>query len=203
MNAPPSTPGPTLTFQGELAKIVNLPGIAQAIDSKADPLLAPPLYGRWHAARSTVTPGATPWFDELNLDPRHRSVAAFGTRVIQEHQEALMAAAWDQAAELQRANQRMRQLQLTLAATSRLHTRHFKALGPEALMRVGAPVFGRLRAAAGNVPSAQTLVAGVRATVLPLRATSPAMRRIGRERGPISRRVAAQGGTARTPTWRT
>src|SRR5262245_21945572 len=150
MNAPPSTPGPTLTFQTELAKIVNLPGIAQAIDSKADPLLAPPLYGRWHAARSTVTPGATPWFDELNLDPRHRSVAAFGTRVIQEHQEALMAAAWDQAAELQRANQRMRQLQLTLAATSRLHTRHFKALGPEALMRVGAPVFGRLRAAAGD-----------------------------------------------------
>src|SRR5262245_45848875 len=69
MNAPPSTPGPSLTFQAELAKIVNLPGIAQAIDPKSDPLLAPPLYGRWHAARQTVTPGATPWFDELNLDP--------------------------------------------------------------------------------------------------------------------------------------
>jgi hypothetical protein len=204
MNAPPSTPGPSLTFQTELAKIVNLPGIVQAIDSKADPLLAPPLYGRWHAARATVTPGATPWLDELNLDPRHRSVAAFGTRVIQEHQEALMAAAWEQAADLQRANQRVRQLQLTLAAASRLHTKHFKTLSPEALMRIGAPAFARLRAAAtGNSPSFQTLVAGVNLTVLPIRATSPAMRRIGRERGPISRRVAAQGGTARTATWMT
>jgi hypothetical protein len=203
MKAPPSTPGPSLTFQNELAKIVNLPGMTQAIDPKADPLLAPPLYGRWHAARATVNAGAAPWFDELNLDPRHRSVAAFGTRVIQEHQEALMAAAWDQAADLQRANQRVRQLQLTLATTSRLHARHFKALSPEALMRVGAPAFARLRASVANSASMRTLVAGLGATVLPVRATSPAMRRIGRVRGPISRRIAAQGGTARAATWMT
>jgi hypothetical protein len=203
VNAPPSTPGPSLRFQTELAKIVNLPGIVQALEPNTDPLLAPPLYGRWHAARATVTPGAAPWFDELNLDPRHRSVAAFGTRVIQEHQEALMAAAWDQAADLQRANQRLRQLQLTLAVTTRMHARHFKPLPPEALLRIGAPAFGRLRAIAANNATPQTLVAGLSATVLPVRAASPAMRRIGRERGPISRRVAAQGGAARTATWMT
>ena len=38
--------------------IVNAPGIAQVARSAADPLLAPPMYGRWHAARATVTPGA-------------------------------------------------------------------------------------------------------------------------------------------------
>ena len=63
----------------------------------------------------TVTPRRANWLDELNLDPRWRSVAAFGTRVVQEHQEALMASAWEQAGELQRANQRMRQLQLSMA----------------------------------------------------------------------------------------
>ncbi len=41
----PSTPVPPApaAFQTELVKIVNAPGIAEAIDPKADPLLAPPL----------------------------------------------------------------------------------------------------------------------------------------------------------------
>ena len=45
-------------FQTELAKIVNAPGEALIVDPDADPLLAPPLYGQWHAARSTVTRAA-------------------------------------------------------------------------------------------------------------------------------------------------
>ncbi len=45
-------------FQTELAKIVNAPGEALIIDPDSDPLLAPPLYGQWHAARSTVTRGS-------------------------------------------------------------------------------------------------------------------------------------------------
>ena len=56
---------------------------------------------------------------QLNLDPRYRGVAAFGTHVVQEHQEALMASAWEQAAELREANQRLRQLQLSLVVGTR------------------------------------------------------------------------------------
>ena len=55
-----------------LADIVNQPGLNQVIAPTADPLLAPPLYGRWHAGRATVTPGAANWLDALNLDPRWR-----------------------------------------------------------------------------------------------------------------------------------
>ena len=90
--------------------IVNAPGSNRAaIDPADDPLLAPPLYGRWHAARrNRRTRLGMMRLDELNLDPRHRAAAAFGTRVVQEHQEALMAAAWEQAGDLQRANQRLR-----------------------------------------------------------------------------------------------
>jgi hypothetical protein len=189
-------------FQTELVRIVNAPGSAEAIDPNADPLLAPPLYGCWHAARPTVTRGAAAWFDALNLDPRHRSVAAFGTRVIQEHQEALMAAAWEQAADLERANQRMRQLQLSLVVATSLHARHFLRLSEEAVLRVSAPALGRIRAGAVDAPATRTLAAQLNASAVPLSATSSAMRRIGRERGPITRRVAAQG-VARpaTSTW--
>jgi hypothetical protein len=89
-----------------------------------EPLLAPPLYGRWHAGRALVTPGAANWFDELNLDPRWRSAAALGTSVIQQQQEALMASAWEQAAQIQQVNQRMRQLQVSMAVGESLHARH-------------------------------------------------------------------------------
>src|SRR6185295_17824264 len=45
-------------FENALAAIVNPPGENQVIVSGADPLLAPPLYGRWHAGRARVNPGA-------------------------------------------------------------------------------------------------------------------------------------------------
>jgi hypothetical protein len=188
-------------FQTELAKIINAPGEALILDPDSDPLLAPPLYGQWHAARSTVTRAAPPWFDELNLDPRHRVVSAFGTRVVQEHQEALMASAWEQAGDLARANQRMRQLQLSLAAGTSLHERHFKNLSDDAMLRVSAPALARLRAV-GEMGNSGTLAGALAASALPLMATSTAMRRIARERGPITRRIAAQGLTrSASPSW--
>jgi hypothetical protein len=188
-------------FQTELAKIINAPGEALILDPDSDPLLAPPLYGQWHAARSTVTRAAPPWFDELNLDPRHRVVSAFGTRVVQEHQEALMASAWEQAGDLARANQRMRQLQLSLAAGTSLHERHFKNLSDDAMLRVSAPALARLRAV-GEMGNTGTLAGALAASALPLMATSTAMRRIARERGPITRRIAAQGLTrSASPSW--
>ena len=182
-----------LAFQTALAAIVNAPGLAEAIDPDDDPLLAPPLYGRWHAARATVAGGATPWLDALNLDPRHRATAAFGTRVVQEHQEALMASAWEQADALQRANQRLRQLQLSLVVGTSLHARHVARLDRDAVLRMCAPAFGRLRSDAAGAVS-KTLVDRLQGSPLPLKATSVAMRRIGRERGPLTRRVVAQGG---------
>jgi len=195
--------GAQAPFQTELARLVNAPGQALIVDPDSDPLLAPPLYGQWHAARLTVKLGALPWFDELNLDPRHRSIAAFGTRVVQEHQEALMASAWEQAGDLQRANQRMRQLQLSLAAGTSLHARHFRNLGDDAMLRVSAPALARLRAI-GAMGDTGTLAGAVASKALPIQAASTAMRRIGRERGPITRRIAAQGlARSATPNWMT
>jgi hypothetical protein len=194
--SPPPVPLPQ-QFQTALAGIINEPSRTQAADPNADPLLAPPIYGRWHAGRASVTPTSATWLDQLNLDPRWRVAAAFGTRVIQEHQEALMASAWDQAAELPNANQRMRQLQLSMAVGEILHERHFSTLSEEMVLRIAAPAFGRLRQVAGR-----TLLAAQAGSQLPVAANRSAMRRIGRQRGPLSRRIAAQGFTrSPTDTW--
>jgi hypothetical protein len=190
-----------LPFQTALAPIVNAPGMLAVSDPAADPLLAPPLYGHWYAARATATRGAADWFDQLNLDPRLRSVAAFGTRVVQQYQEALMASAWEQAGEIQSANQRLRQLQISLSVGTSLQARHFTKLADEAMLRLSAPVLSRIGLSAA--PGTETMWAQVKtATTIPVQALTPAMRRIGRERGPLTRRIAARGGTRFTlGTW--
>jgi hypothetical protein len=110
--APPDTPLPA-AFVTTLAGIINAPGTAGSVKVGGDPVLAPPIYGRWHAAKPTVDPAGATWLDQINLDPRWRATAAFGTRVVQTHQEALMASAWEQAAAVRSANQRLRQMQMS------------------------------------------------------------------------------------------
>src|SRR5262245_25156098 len=202
------TPPPVLwadpvapAFETALAPIVNRPGLDQVAAPSADPLLAPTLYGRWHAGRTSVMPGAPNWFDELNLDPRWRVAAALGTQVVQEHQEALMASAWEQAADIQQVNQRMRQLQLSMAVGERLHARHLSALSEEMTLRIAAPAFNRLRMPSGQLLG-RTLTAEMMRSSLPVPAVRAAMRRIARQRGPITRRAAAQGVARSTEdTW--
>ena len=126
----------------------------------ADPLLAPPVYGRWHAGRAIVTPGAANWLDSLNLDPRWRTAAALGTQVIQDHQEALMASAWEQAAEIQPVNQRLRQLQMSMAVGESLHARHLSTFTEEMTLRIASPVFSRIRIPTPEIdPAGRTLTA--------------------------------------------
>lgn len=189
-------------FKSALAPIVNAPGLAATADPHSDPLLAPTLYGRWYAAKSTASVAPTSWLDELNLEPRYRAIAAFATQVIQQQQEALMESAWEQAAELRECNRRVRRLQLSLVVGEAMHAKHFSALAPESMLRIAAPAFGRLRTTTPSDPLAKTVVARIAPTALPLHATSSAMSRIGRARGPLTRRVTAQGMTrSLSSTW--
>jgi hypothetical protein len=86
----------------------------------------------------------------------------------------------------------MRQLQLSLAVGTSLYARHFKNLSDDAMLRVSAPALARLRSV-GAMGDTGTLAGAVASKALPLMAASTAMRRIARERGPITRRIAAQG----------
>jgi hypothetical protein len=193
-NAPRATwpDAQSAAWQATLRSIVNAAAAPAA--GNADPVVGPPMYGRWIAQRSSVGATTPPtWLDDLNLDPRERVAAALGTRVVQDDQESLVAQAWQQAGEIDRANQRLRQLQLSLVVGTRLHARYVQRLGGDdnALWRLAAPAQSRLlwRAASANAP-AQTLRTFIASTATPLALTSAAMRRIARPRGAIGRRAA-------------
>ena len=104
-----------------------------------------------------------------------------------------MASAWEQAGELQQVNQRARQLQLGMAVATSLHRHHFERLMGDDALRVMTPALGRVRNLGANAAAGMSMAALVDASTLPLRATGAAMRRIGRTRGPVTRRVVKQG----------
>ena len=186
-------------FQGELKKILEVPWLA--MKDGADPLLAPPIYGCWHVGRHILNTSATPptelpWLDELNLDPRHRSVAALGTAVIQSEQEQLMAAAWEQLGEIQRINQIRRQAQLGRAVNAVYHAKHFSRFSEETLLKVVAPAQSRLVVEtidAGNQKTRAMLSQRIAQSALPDRAISATLRKLTSPRSRIATRFQLPG----------
>lgn len=179
-------------FKASLASIVNSPHANRTTAPASEVTLAPPLYGGVHAGRTVINPADATWVDQLNADPRWRVVAALGTGVVQHHQQALLAAAWEQAGDVNIANQQRRQMELSTAASDSLLRRHLSALTEEHMKRFAALAFAKL-----HHTSDMSMRAKQAASVLPVEANGFAMRRLGRLRGPLTRRVASNGG-ART-----
>lgn len=165
-----------------------------------DPLITPPLYGRWHAAVDrllTDTAGASlpndrNWIHELNLDPRFRVPAAFGTKVIQVHQEEYMNVAWQQIGDVVAVNRFLRIAQLAGESLWQWHSRQFQPLlaqAPDRLLFISAPVQKRI------LVQNATAFHQVKMSLLPPVALSAPMRKILRPRGRVVTRLpfAAQG----------
>jgi hypothetical protein len=57
-SAPSDDPIPA-AFKANLASILNQPGQTAAAHDGSDPILAPPMYGRWHAGKAIVDPART------------------------------------------------------------------------------------------------------------------------------------------------
>lgn len=126
---PPWDPADRAEFLEEIRDELNAPAAALEVASADPPALAPPLYGEWHAAIHKVDQaGAPPWFDDLNIAPYLRVVAAVGTQVVQREQQALMASAWNQVDGLRTANQHLREAQLGREGSQRLFDRHIKTI---------------------------------------------------------------------------
>lgn len=140
-------------FQTALTAFVNLPETyADAGIDDDDPVIAPPIYGRWHAAVKTLDPaGAEPqasnWIHELNLDPRFRVGAGFGTNVVQKNQEGYMEDAWQQVGKVLAANQRIRYATMAMSAAKVWQARHFAPVvdrAPERYLTLAAPLQRRV-----------------------------------------------------------
>lgn len=141
-----------------------------------DPVIVPPMYGRWHAAVQSVDRTATGWMCDLNLDPRNRAAAGMGTQVVQIERTALMASAWQQVEGIRKANQLLNQAQLARTALQQIYRNQLQVAEPATLLAWTAPLHSRLMA------SPITIRATVRASRVPERMLSPTFRRVTRPR---------------------
>ena len=178
------------------------------IGQNPDPLITAPIYGRWHALTQrllrdaddgAVTPNDN-WVHELNLDPRWRSAAGFGTAVVQDNQEDYMKAAWDQVGQVLEANQRVRYGQLAMHASLVWHGKHLAtptAQQPDRWLAVSAPLHSRIVTPLALAPppggparakiTARALIGESR---VPAAAFSMAVRKQLRPRGMFARRLS-------------
>lgn len=200
-------------FQQALAALINLAddyaeqppavanqtflGLAGAADDP-DPLITPPLYGRWHALTSRLLTGrdgepldpVDDWVHELNLDPRFRVAAGLGAQVVRARQEEFMRAAWAQVGEVLEADRRIRAAQVAREVAHVCHSAHLeplRAAAPGQAFAVTAPVHPRLVAA--EVTGAVTVAHRVSESPVTGAPLSAPMRRVTRPRARLMRRL--------------
>lgn len=182
-----------------IRQIINEPTKILAETQLADPIIAPPIYGRWHAAKdevAQVTSGSPDWLQEVNLDPRFRIFAGAGTEVIRRNQEKYMDIAWSQIGEVLDANRKMRQLQLSKQANLALYNKHLKTLNEELLVNISAPLHQRIR----NGVQSATVYKDIDDSILPPTIFSGAFRRLTRPGGPLVANIEMSTNTTVTTT---
>lgn len=113
-----------------------------------DPIITPPIYGKWHKLVNRVESEkskANIWINHLNLDPRQRTVAGFGTNVIRKNQEDYMDRAWDQFGEILEANRRLIQSQFVEMFSVNLYKKKIKKLSDEMFIQGTFSIHSRVR----------------------------------------------------------
>jgi pyruvate/2-oxoglutarate dehydrogenase complex dihydrolipoamide acyltransferase (E2) component len=189
-NNPPA--GSAGRFLNGLEEKVNLQFNLQQPETSnnphPDPIVSPPLYGRWYAmAEKLEVQQGTGWVNELNRDPRLRTPAGTGTQVMQKEQEKFMQQAWAQLGDLLQTNQKIRQFQLGWMSSFVAYRKNVLPQATDELLTFTQAVQARV------LGSPTTIAAQVQQSRLPRAAIDPAFRRIARPRGAIMRKVVPEG----------
>jgi hypothetical protein len=192
-------------FETAMARRINLADdyahkVPSAVnpDGDPDPVITSPLYGGWHALTNrlleasdgSTLPNDQNWVHRLNLDPRFRVAAGFGTEVVQENDEQYMNAAWQQIGDVLEANNRIRLAQMAKAAALSWHKRHIVSLSSERVFLLTAPVHRRVLA------EGITVAAQVSSSVVPAAVTSAPFRKVTRMGTPLMKRLDLPATTA-------
>lgn len=176
-------------FYQELQKLVNLPFTIIGKDDSGDPVISVPLYGGKHAKKSpTDLPildiEKDTWLHDLNKDPRTRSAAGFGTKVIQQNQENYMRRAWDQVQKILDANRRIKTTILYMKVALQFTKKTFSKFSGNVLMSVSRPVLPRI------MGSPTTVYSQIQESRLPTAVFSGAFRKLIRSK--IAKRLKKQ-----------
>jgi hypothetical protein len=110
-----------------------------------DPIIMPPIYGRWHNLKDKVDKDKpNRWINHLNLDPRQRTVAGFGTKVIQKKQEEYIDRAWGQFEGIRDANNKLKQAQYVERFSSSLFKNKIAKIPDDSLVITMAKLHSRI-----------------------------------------------------------
>lgn len=164
-------------------------------DDLDDPLITAPLYGQWHALtqrlkkdrKGNKLPNDDNWVHELNLDPRYRIAAGFGTKVIQKNQEEYMDAAWEQIGDVLEANRIIRQAQVGEIVSDKWNKKHLIPLTRNKYLWMTEPVHNRVTS------HGKTIKYLVKNSLVPPVVFSPEMRRAVRPGSVVVRRLQGTG----------
>jgi hypothetical protein len=185
---------PTSDFAPKVAEKINAPAAVLAapvseIIGASDPVVAPPIYGSWHAGVERVDLSAADpgWVPELNLDPRYRAAAGLGARVVRKNQDAYMRSAWGQIGDVLTVNAKIRRAQLATKASSAMYSKSVVKLNVEYATALSSPVFAKV------MGSPTTLRALTLASRLPRATLSPAFRKLLRPRGRVALTMLPEG----------
>ena len=198
---PPGSPPPPdewsaadqAVFKPALANVISAATPVTGNPADPDPVVVPPIYGRYHAAVTSVSATAAGWVNELNLDPRLRAAAGLGAQVVTAQRSSLMAAAWRQIAGIELTNQILRHAQVARAALQQLHQATFTTASPPTLLTLSSPVLKRVGIGSVATTTAWSTIA---ASPVPWRAAFPAFRRLICPLGPIRARQGQLGASS-------
>jgi hypothetical protein len=177
------------TFKADLTELLNRAGSLTDEGGVADdPVIAPPIYGRWHAAQDQIADTNPAWLGELNLDPIYRVISGMATKVVKQQQEALMASAWEQLDEIQQVNRALVRAQLAREVGLSLKRRHIDPLDGDARAQLFSPA--QCRTPFGN---GRSIRGKLQETSLPAGTASAALRRATRPGGSPGRVARTAG----------
>ena len=120
-------------YVNRLRHDVNKPANHKEAVPTGDPVIAPPIYGRWHKKQEKLKEIAPvdDWISRANLDPRFRAFAGAGAQVVKQHQEFFMDICWNQVEDVVEANRRLRMMKLAEQATLSIYRRSVQTASNE------------------------------------------------------------------------
>jgi hypothetical protein len=212
---PRGAPGSTLEMDGALrspqrssGRLEDVPaalrdGLRMTLDAANEqtasgpdpqaPPFGPPIYGAFHARRSTIPDDLPAWLRELNLDPRARAAAGLGAEIERANQEDFMQWCWEQVGRILEANRLMSRARLSLEVLTRVHARHVATLPEDRLFAFAAPMHTR------TPQDGATLARTIATSSLADAAADPALRRLTSPRRPVLRSALARSGVPAAP----
>jgi hypothetical protein len=173
-------------LRNRLSAVLNAPA-SQLESQQTAParVLAPPIYGQWHAQQHTVTDNSREWLRELNLDPRRRVAAGLGAEVVRRYQEEFVQQCWEQVGEVLKANEQLSWGRLSLEASQRIFERHYRPLPTARFLQMTTPLHRRTLQA-----DATTILSRIGQTSMPAAMADQAFRRTISPQRPLIRRTA-------------